>query len=149
MKSLSILVSGLVMVGLVNMAPAQGPEPMPYPGYERPVPPSSNHYRYSGRIRVEKGMNEEGYQLRIYTGGDVGPESIQVSIQGRSILIENNRSMQREERSEEGYFSYSRNSSSFRRRFSIPRNADAENMQRNVEGGVLTITLPYLNGYRR
>lgn len=148
MKKLILVVSGLVMTGLVNIAQAETPEPMVSPGLERPAPLSTGGYRYKGRIRIEKDRNEAGYQLRIHTSGDLDPESIQVSIQGRSILIENDRSFQREERGEQGAYSYSRSSSTFRRRLSIPRNADAENMQRSIEGGVLTITLPYLNGYR-
>lgn len=149
MKKLTILVASLVMAGFFQLVQAETPQPFPSPGYERPMPYSTNSFRYRGRIRVEKGMNEEGYQLRIYTSGDVDPEAIQVSIQGRSILIENSRSFQREERSEGEYYSYSGSSSSFRRRFSIPRYADAENMKSKVEEGVLTITLPYLNGYSR
>lgn len=149
MKKLTILFAGLGLAGFFNLVQAETPQPSPSPGYERPMPYSANSFGYRGRIRVEKDMNEEGYQLRIYTGGDVDPEAIQVSIQGRSIMIENARSFQREERSDGEYYSYSRSSSSFRRRFSIPRYADAENMKRNVEEGVLTITLPYLDGYSR
>ena len=148
MKKLILLGSGLVLAGLACMVHAEIPQPMPAPGFERPIPPSAGNYRYNGRVRIEKGRNDQGYQLHIYTSGDLDPESIQVSIQGRSILIENDRSVQREEQSERGYYSYSRSSSSFRRRLSIPRNADVENIQRTVGDGVLTITLPYLNDHR-
>ncbi len=148
MKKLTLLATGLVMANLIPLVQAEIPEPMPLPGFERPVPPSASNYRYQGRVRIEKSRNEQGYLLHIYTGGDLAPESIQVSVQGRSLLIENNRSFQREEQGETGYYSYSRSSSSFRRRLSIPRDADVENMQQSVGEGVLTITLPYLNRNR-
>lgn len=106
-------------------------------------------YRTQGRMRIERDRNEEGYQLRIHISGDIDPEAIQVSVQGNSLLIVNDRSFQTEERGDQGYYSFSRSSSSMRRRLSIPRNADTENMQRRVEDGVIIITLPYLQERRR
>jgi hypothetical protein len=149
MKKSVVFLVGFMMFGWLGSATAEPLEQTPSPGYMRPLPPASSSFRYRGRIRIEKGMNEDGYQLRIYTSEDVDPEAIQVSVQGHSILIESARSFKREERNDHGFFSYSRSSSHFRRRLSLPRNADAENLQRNVEDGVLIITLPYLNGYRR
>jgi HSP20 family molecular chaperone IbpA len=101
-------------------------------------------YRSFGRIWVEKGMGQDGYQLRIYTSGDIDPESIQVKILGRTIIIENKQSLQNEESSERGFYSYSRSSTNFRRRFSIPRDADPGNMKRTIVNGVITLTLPFL-----
>ena len=149
MKKTVVFLVGFTMFGCFGLATAESLEQSTSPGYMRPLPPTASGIRYRGRIRIEKGMNEDGYQLRIYTSEDVDPQAIQVSVQGHSILIENARSFKREERNDRGFFSYSRSSSHFRRRLSLPRNADAENMQRSVEDGVLTITLPYLNGYRR
>ena len=145
MKQLSRIFTALIVTGSVWSVQAEFQSPMPPPMIQGP---SLGSYSYHGSIRIEKDRDEVGYQLRIYPGGDLSPESVQVSIQGRSILIENNRSFQREERSEHGY-NYARSSNRFRRRLSIPRYADVENMQRRVENGVLIITLPYLNGYGR
>ena len=148
MKKLITILSTLILVGLGNSLQAELPDRYG-PGYfQRPSFPSSVGYRHQGRIHVEKGMNEEGYQLRIHTSGDIDPESIQVNILGNSILLENDQSFKREERNERGYYSFSRSSRNFRRRFSIPRNADIENMKQSVEAGVITITLPFLNGNR-
>ncbi|MEN8129259.1 MAG: Hsp20 family protein [Pseudomonadota bacterium] len=148
MKKLITILSTLILVGLGNSLQAEWPDRYGPGYYQRPPLPSSAGYRQQGRMHIEKGMNEEGYQLRIHASGDINPESIHVGIQGNSILIENDQSLQREERNEGGYYSYSRSSRNFRRRISIPRNADIENMQRSVEAGVITITLPFLNGYR-
>ncbi len=151
MKNTILFLTILILPAFAAIVGAQTPEMMPTPGYgmDRTDAPRPDNYRFRGRIRIEKDRNEFGYQLKIYTSGDFDPESVQVSIQGNSILIENDRSFQREERYERGGYSYSRNSSSFRRRLSIPRNADVNNMTRHVENGVLIINLPYLNGYGR
>jgi HSP20 family molecular chaperone IbpA len=102
-------------------------------------------YRSYGRVWVEKGMAQDGYKLYVHTSKDIDPRSIQVSIVGRTVIIESKQSFQQEERNDRGIYSYSRSSTNFRRRFSIPRNADTENMSRTESGGVITITLPFLH----
>jgi HSP20 family molecular chaperone IbpA len=149
MMNKSILfVAGMMMIGSISLVQAEAMESVPPPGTQSPGSPGTSGYPFHGRIRIEKGRNEEGYQLRIYTGGNIDPESVQVTIQGRSILIENDQSFQREERNERGAFNYARSSSHIRRRFSIPRQADVDKMQRRVEDGVLIITLPYRKDHR-
>ena len=133
----------LCLIGLVNQSHAQPPEVYNNPFFQPPLPPSSMPYRSYGGVRIEKGMDQDGYKLHIYPSKDIDPESIQVRIVGRSIIIESKQSFQQEERSDRGFYSYSRSSSNFRRRFSIPRNADIEHMKRSQNEGVVTITLPY------
>ena len=102
---------------------------------------SSGAYQQRRGIRIERGVNEEGYYLNIFTG-ESGPESVQVEIQGRSILVHQSRSTQTEKRDDHGVYSYSRRSSGFRRRISLPRDADPEQMRRAESEGVITIILP-------
>ena len=102
---------------------------------------SSGTYQQRRGIRIERGVNEEGYYLNIFTG-ESGPESVQVEVQGRSILVHRSRSAQTEKRDDQGAYSYSRRSSGFRRRISLPRDADPEQMRRTESEGVITIILP-------
>ncbi len=144
MKNIKRLVVATVMSCLFNELQAQVPDIYNNRILQPPIPPSAMQYRNFGRIWVDKGMDQEGYKLRIYISGEIDPESIQVKIVGHTIIIENKQSLQQEERSEQGFYSYSSSSRNFRRRFSIPRDADPENMKRTVENGVITITLPFL-----
>jgi HSP20 family molecular chaperone IbpA len=146
MKIISAISLFISINSFVALLPADPLDRYDRPAYQ-PLPPYAIQYQDYGRIWVEKDMNQDGYQLRIHTRGDVSPESIQVSVIGRTILIENKQSFQQEERTDRGYYSYSRSSSNFRRRFSIPRNADVENMARTDEKGTITITFPYLSRY--
>ena len=149
MKKLIAFGVGLWLVTIVGQVQSEETGPVnPMADQEQQSQTRTGGYHYQGRIRIEKDRNEEGYLLRIYTGGDLDPESVQVVIQGNSILVENDRSFQREEQSEWGAYRYSRNTSHFRRRLTIPRDADTANMQRRVEDGVLIITLPYLRPTR-
>ena len=144
MKIIKAVVIVTPLLGLANQTTAQPPEAYSNPIFQPPLPPSSMQYRSYGRIWVEKGMDKDGYKLQIYTSNDIDPASIQVRIAGRAIIIESNQSFQQEERSDRGFYSYSHSSSNFRRRFSIPRDADIENMNRTENNGVITITLPFL-----
>jgi hypothetical protein len=147
MKIINGVLSLILLAGLVNQTYGQPPDVHSMPLFQPPLPPSSMQYRSFGRIWVEKSMDQEGYKLRIHTSQDFDPESIQVRIVGRAIIIESKQSFQQEERSDRGFYSYSRSSSNFRKRFAVPRNADIGNMKRSVGNGVITITLPYLDYY--
>jgi hypothetical protein len=144
MKIVNAIVVATLLLGLVSPIYAQPPEAYGNPMFQPPLPPSSMQYRSYGRIWVEKGMDQDGYKLQVYTSNDIDPASIQVRIVGHTIIIESKQSYQQEERSDRGFYSYSRSSSNFRRRFSIPRDADIENMKRTENNGVITITLPFL-----
>jgi hypothetical protein len=144
MRVIQGVVTVTLLIGLVNQSHSQSPEVYGNPFFQPPLPPSSMQYRSYGRIWVEKKLDKEGYKLLIHTSQDIAPESIQVKIIGRAIIIESKQSIQQEERSDRGFYSYSHSSSNFRRRFSIPRNADIDKMERSESDGVITITLPFL-----
>ena len=102
----------------------------------------SNGFNVQQGIRFEQGRDDKGYILRIYTRG-ITPEAIQVSVRGRTLVVENQQSRQVEQRSDRGSYSFSSSSSNMRRRFPLPPDADAQAMQRKDEDGVIVITLPY------
>jgi HSP20 family molecular chaperone IbpA len=94
-------------------------------------------------IKFKRDRDQNGYHLRIYTKG-YSPEALQVTVNGPFLIVENQESHQVENRYEQGY-SFSTHSSSMRRRFRIPRDADSSAMQRSVQGSMVVITLPYRN----
>lgn len=147
MKYLKYIIACVISFGLVSGLKAQTPDVYSNPLAPYNIPSSSMQYRSFGRIWIEKSMDQTGYKLTIHTSGDIDPASIQVNIVGHSILIENKQSFQKEDRNDHGFYSYSRSSSNFRRRFSIPRNADTDHMMRSEENGIITITLPFLFRY--
>jgi hypothetical protein len=146
MKMLKITLLVILVIGSFIDLHAQVPEAYSKRLYQYPLPPTSMQYRNFGRIWVEKSMDQDGYKLHIHTSDNTDPQSIEVKIVGRTIVIQNKQSHQKEEITDRGFYSYSRSSSNFRRRFSVPRNADTENIQRKEENGIITITLPFLYG---
>ncbi|MCU7907111.1 MAG: Hsp20/alpha crystallin family protein [Candidatus Thiodiazotropha sp. (ex Epidulcina cf. delphinae)] len=97
-------------------------------------------------VRFKQDRDENGYHLWIFSQG-FSPDALQVKMEGRSLVVENQEAHRVENRSERGY-SFSSASSSMRRRFRLPGDADVEAMQKTEEGGVIVITLPY-KPYRR
>ncbi|MET0045829.1 MAG: Hsp20 family protein, partial [Candidatus Thiodiazotropha sp. 6PLUC3] len=69
-------------------------------------------------------------------------DAIQVKIVGPYLVVENQEAHQIENRHQRGY-SFSSTSSSMRRRFRLPADADVAAMARSEEDGVIVITLPY------
>jgi HSP20 family molecular chaperone IbpA len=115
-----------------------------YPGgsYNRGVEaPSSFHVQR--RIRFRQDQDDAGYHLRIFLQG-YSPEAIQVSVEGRFLLVDNKEAHRVENRNERAY-SFVSSSSSLRRRFRLPWDADVSDMQRSENEGEITITLPYLS----
>lgn len=104
--------------------------------------PQSSRFSVRQGMRFERYRDQSGYHLRVHTQG-MDPEALQVSVQGRALVVENRESHQVEHRSEQGSYQFATTSSNMRRRFPIPPDADAEAMQRSVEEGTLVITLPY------
>ena len=141
MKSLLLSVSLIFMVATGSQLFAQPPGYY-YPGapYNRSMEgPSSYHIQR--RVRFKQDQDESGYHLRIALQG-YSPEAIQVSVDGHSLLVENQEAHRVENRSDHGY-SFSTSSSSMRRRFRIPMDADVNAMQRTENEGEIIITLPY------
>jgi HSP20 family molecular chaperone IbpA len=93
-------------------------------------------------IRFERFRDQHGYQLRIHTRG-IDPEALQVSVQGRSLVVENRESHRLEQRNDRGSYQFAAASANMRRRLPLPPDADVGAMRRSVENGAVLITLPY------
>jgi HSP20 family molecular chaperone IbpA len=128
----------LLVFGSSALAQHPGTGPDQRFGYHSP----SNRYSVQKGVRFERYRDSAGYQLKIHTRG-MDPEAIQVSVQGRSLVVENRESHQVEQRNDRGSYQFATTSSSMRRRFPIPPDADPGAMRRSVEEGVVVITLPY------
>lgn len=144
MKS-SAFISALVLMAFTGLASAQPPDTYSHPAYGHS--PQANRFVKHTGMRFERYRDQEGYHLRIQTRG-MDPESLQVSIQGRSLVVENRESHRVERSSERGSYQFASSSSSMRRRFPLPPDADAQAMQRSVEEDVLLISLPYRQASR-
>ncbi len=144
MKSIAFF-SAVCLLAFGGAAMAQPPGPGYGPNYDQATPPA--RFSVQKGMRFERYRDTDGYHLRIYTQG-MDPESIQVSVQGRSLVVQNRESHQVEQRSDRGSYQFATSSSSMRRRFPIPPDADAGAMKRSVEEGLLVITLPYAEGLR-
>jgi HSP20 family molecular chaperone IbpA len=141
MKSLFLSVSLIFMVVAGSQLFAQPPGYY-YPGapYDRSMEgPTSFHVQR--RVRFKQEQDDAGYHLRIFLQG-YSPEAIQVSVDRHSLLVENQEAHRVENRSDRGY-SFSSSSSSMRRRFRLPMDADVNAMQRTEKEGEIVITLPY------
>ncbi len=139
MKSIP-LISVLCLMAISGLALAQPPAA----GYERNSGYSSAPNRFSIQqgMRFKRYRDANGYHLRIEMQG-VDPEAIQVSVQHRSLVVQNQESHRIEQHSDRGSYQFSSSSLNMRRRFPLPPNADVEAMDRSVEDGALVITLPY------
>jgi HSP20 family molecular chaperone IbpA len=117
------------------------------PGYYHPGMPYSRGVETPSSIQVQRGVrfrqdqDEAGYHLRILLQG-YSPEAIQVGVEGRSLLVQNKEAHRVENRNERGHSFFS-TSSSLRRRFRLPWDADVSGMQRTEKESEIVITLPY------
>ena len=71
----------------------------------------------------------------------VKEEDLQVDLAADRISISGKREAERKEEGER-YYTYERNYGSFSRTFTLPSEVDGNAVQANLEGGVLTLTLP-------
>ncbi|MEW8508561.1 MAG: Hsp20/alpha crystallin family protein [Candidatus Thiodiazotropha sp.] len=142
MKSLFLTISLIFMVVAATQLYAQPP------GYYHPGMSSYDRagqgptsFNVQRRVSFKQDQDDTGYHLRIRLQG-YSPESIQVSVDGRSLLVENQEAHRVENRNERSY-SFSSSSSSMRRRFRLPWDADVTALQRTEKEGEIVITLPY------
>ncbi|MEJ2609615.1 MAG: Hsp20/alpha crystallin family protein, partial [Candidatus Thiodiazotropha sp.] len=118
--------------------PAYPISPAPY--YRQPMEREGG-FNIQRSVRFKQNQDENGYHLYIQTRG-YEPKSIQVKVEAPFLVVENQESQRLESRHEHGY-SFTASSSSMRRRFMIPGDADLSAMQRSERDGVIDITLPY------
>ncbi|MBL3590830.1 MAG: Hsp20 family protein [gamma proteobacterium endosymbiont of Lamellibrachia anaximandri] len=144
MKRLLTILSLAALLSLAFLVNAQ--PPYGYPGYMG-SPSQTSGYRHFQRLRVEKSRSEAGYVVRIHTQ-NIDPQAVQVDVKGRFLMISNDTSQEAERSNDRGSYSYSRSSSSFSQRISIPRDADVEKMKRTESENLVTITLPVREGFR-
>jgi HSP20 family molecular chaperone IbpA len=141
MKSVLWSISVFFMVWVTTQLYAQPP------GYYNPGGPyyrgveAPSSFQVQRRVRFRQDQDESGYHLRILLQGYT-PEAIQVSVDGRFLLVENKEVHQVDKRNERSY-SFVSSSSSMRRRFRLPWDADVSGMQRSEKEGEIIITLPY------
>jgi len=121
----------------------------PYQQFDSPPNNDEFNYRfqhhYSNSIRIERGMNEKGYVVRVYPGGNMKAEDISATAQPGRLRLESVRgqqdSWQDDTGSVRGYFR-SNSMSSFSRSIRLPRDANIEKMTSQVVDGVLVVELP-------
>lgn len=93
------------------------------------------------RIRIQRRATPNAYTIRIDSGsGDAS--QVQVDVEGRTLVIGSSRTVEKEQRSDRGWYRFSRVSSGYRQRIRLPRDADVANMQRDEQDGVITLTIP-------
>lgn len=113
-----------------------------YPGDGNYLPHAESaggHY-YSGSLRLQTGMTEGGYYVRIYLDG-LRPEDIHVSLQRNHLVLKTVQGGQ--------YGPYNSNARgasqwqmSFRRQLRIPYDADVTRMVTSTRDGIMEIYMP-------
>lgn len=145
MKNIAYVISAMLLSCVCTVSLAQPPGTY---GFDRGAGyPSPGSFNFQRGVRFERDRDRDGYHLRIHLQG-ISPDAIQVNVQGRSLVVENRESHQVEQRSDRGSYQFSSASSSMRRRFALPPNADVQALQRSDEEGVVVITLPYAERVR-
>jgi HSP20 family molecular chaperone IbpA len=145
MKNIAYAISVMLLSSVLTVSLAQPPGTYG-PGMVAGSP-SSGSFNFQRGMRFERDRDQAGYHLRIHLQG-ISPDAIQVNVQGHSLVVENRESQQIERRSDRGRYQFSSTSSSMRRRFSLPPDADVGALQRSDEEGVIVITLPYVERVR-
>jgi len=129
------------------------------PGYRDPYPPYYGDRGYSpsptaygrrgagfGAMRMERGMTEESYTLKIYLDGR-SPKAIQIRpFHNRLVISSDSLEVQREQ--DRGGYSYSRQWGGSSRTVRLPRDADAQGLVRTDGDDVIAISIPRMS-YRR
>lgn len=71
----------------------------------------------------------------------VRDEDLDISISGQTLTVSGKREEEAKDESER-YYRYERSYGTFARSFALPDTADLENASANLEGGVLSVTMP-------
>lgn len=105
---------------------------------------------YSGIRRSGGGENfsipniytsDEGYLIQEYIPG-VKPENVDINYENEVMTITVQRSAVGDEYNEYKISRLERSDYNFTRRFSVPLDADVENIEANISNGMLTIQVP-------
>jgi len=113
-----------------------------YPGDRnyQPYAGSAGGSHHSGSLRIQKGMSEDGYYVRVWLDG-LRPEDVQVYLRRNRLVL---RVVQSDQY---GLVSpYARRSSqwqmSFRRQLRLPYDADGTRMTTSTQDGIMEIYIP-------
>ena len=74
----------------------------------------------------------------------IDPKDIDISVDGNRLVISGEK-RQEEEEQDKNYYRVERSYGSFRRSFSLPSNADADNIKASSKDGVLSVRIPKRN----
>ena len=85
---------------------------------------------------------ESAYELDVDLPG-ISKESITLDVKDRELSISGERLL-KDEHKKEDYFNFESRYGSFKRVFTLPEDADAENISASSEHGVLSISIPKL-----
>ena len=102
------------------------------------VPDLPAWYNHAPAVDVKKQDNE--YLVEADMPG-MDAEDIDVNVEDNILTISSSKDEQKEE-SDEGYLMRERRSTSFRRRFELPADADQKAIDANFKNGLLTLHVP-------
>ena len=117
----------------------------PGDGSYRPYAGSAKVHHYPGSLRLQTGMTEDGYYVRVYLEG-LRPEDLQVYLRRNRLVLEIAQG--------DRYGLYnpdarraSRWQMRFRRHLRLPYDADWARMTASTKNGIMEIYLPRRNQY--
>ena len=145
MKPMIPVINTGLILGVMLSAPVQSQDAIPFDQLSGPLNMFLDGLSNLRGVQLQQEMDERGYILKIHTAGK-DPSAIQVTPKGRSLLIKSSQSHRTEHRDDQrsDYRSYSffSRSGGFKRRISIPWDADVNQMSRTDEPELVTIVLP-------
>ncbi|MCC5973530.1 MAG: Hsp20/alpha crystallin family protein [Rubellimicrobium sp.] len=89
---------------------------------------------------ADAAVADDAYRITLEVPG-VAENDIAVTAQGGSLVIKGEKKSEREEKTEDYYFS-ERQYGSFSRSFRLPADADEDAVSATLKDGVLTVTIP-------
>lgn len=100
----------------------------------------SGDMMWSPNIEIRE--NKDGYVFKCDVPG-LKPEELDVSVTGDRLQISGKREQEQDQTGEEGtYHTYERSYGSFCRMFTLPENADIDQIRSSLDNGVLTLVVP-------
>ena len=94
-------------------------------------------------ILIIKGVNEEGYYLKVETAARAA-DAVRIGLRGRFIVISRSEFRRSERTSDRGAFGLFSRSSRFATRLRLPPDADVRRVKREEHDGVITLIVPRL-----
>ena len=108
-----------------------------------PTTGAESGYHASGSLRLQKGMNEDGYYVRVYSEG-LRPEDIQVYIRHNRLVLQVEQDKQYGLRHPNARYT-SQWQLHFSKQLRLPYDADWTRMTTSTKDGIMEIQLPRRN----